>query len=64
MDVQNMKFDIRNRALMKLSDGISQKSAAQMLGKDIRTTRRWWVKHKRNESLRHIKGAGPPKELN
>ena len=49
---------------MKLSEGISQKSVAQMFGKDIRTIRRWWAKHKRNESLRHKTGAGPPKKLN
>ena len=64
MDDQSMKFDIRNRALMKLSEGISQKSEAQMFGKDIITIRRYWAKYKRNESLRHKTGAGLPKKLN
>ena len=64
MDAQIAKFESRTRAIIQLSKGISQKSVAQIFGKDIRTIRRWWAKHNRNESLLHRKGAGPPKKLN
>ena len=42
MDVIENKLQVRNRAIGMLLAGSTQKSVANILGKDIGTVRRWW----------------------
>ena len=63
MDVKFKTSQVRNRAVGLLLADITQNNVAKRVGKYIRTIKRWWLKHKKGESLEHRPGAGRPKKL-